>query len=187
MTKILNALRREHVQISLILRALETQLNAVRSRKGADFRTLHPSATFIADFLSNVHHPREERVLKSFAKRSPEMGHAVDLLCEEHRQCESHAKRFVTSVERTQRNCHEPGESFTTQLEELIDRQRIFMRFEEKTMFPMVDRVLSTRDFLRLEEADAQVDDHTASPTVTKGAQNTGCAWIRLRAAPCSP
>lgn len=159
MPAVLDRLWRDHANISLVLKALERQLDRFREGEGEDFDIVLASLDYCRDFAERLHHAREDALLKKLRERKPETAEAVGDLEAEHRGLTSVTNRFGELLEQIIREEELSRDQFATVWQEFLDRYRQHMKMEEEALFVEAGRSLSAEDWRDVEAELSQRAD----------------------------
>lgn len=131
----------DHAEIQALLADLAEQRDAFRQRRPVNPFRLHATSNELVRFLENDHHPREEELIARLVARKPQMATSAILLVDEHRECERHARHLAEAAARFGRSADTRYGGYRL-LADVVDRALIFMRLEEVSIYPMIERTL---------------------------------------------
>lgn len=84
-TKILDELRRDHRNMTLLLDLIERESNCIRDGTPADFDVLHDIMQYMTVYPDAVHHPKEDRLYEELKAVHPEWTGGFERISLDHR------------------------------------------------------------------------------------------------------
>ena len=147
MNSILADLRQDHQRIARLLVYMRSSLNLLDGANDREeFARLVDCLEFIASYPDQVHHPREDILYSILKDRKQEFDRVSVQLDEEHWAL---ARKTVA----LHRMCEDllVGDQDSTKvsvkLNEYVDLQFKHMRYEEDTVFPLIERSFGMEDW----------------------------------------
>ena len=144
---VLADVRKDHQNIARILVYMRSSLNLVEGESAREeFSRLVVCLDFIGSYPDRVHHPREEVLYNILKSRKKEFDRISIKLDEEHW---SLAKKTVA----LHRMCadlldsEQDSSEVSVRLNEFVDLQFKHMRYEEDTVFPLIEKTFDVADW----------------------------------------
>jgi hemerythrin-like domain-containing protein len=161
MKSLLEKLHQDHINLGRLLDLMSTELNALSSGHESDFDLKIEMLDYIEHYAEQVHHPTEDQINKvAFRKKSMQSHKALyERICREHVELIGLASRFRTTLEGVIQGEVLLRDEVETQGREFVALQRQHIDLEEHELFPLIDKVLSKKDWEKLEDETAHGDD----------------------------
>lgn len=159
MSKILDTLRDDHVNMTRLLDALERQLAVFDSGERPDYEFIAGLLEYCQGFPDRYHHPREDLIVEAMYRRAPQAAKAFAVLADEHEKLSALTRRFADTVEQVLEDQEMPRGWFDEQAREFIDFYRRHLAWEEDTVFPRAEELLSEPDWRAVDARIAAPDD----------------------------
>jgi hemerythrin-like domain-containing protein len=156
MTEVIRILRREHANISKLIKTLERQIAVFENGGDPDYDIIEGIADYFLSFPDLYHHPKENMVFAKLRERDPQAAWKIGDLQREHDEIASRTREFTTAVRSLLVDTRTPDMPFDTRARHFIDFQRAHMEKEEKHFFPAALEVLTPEDW---EELEAKMTD----------------------------
>jgi hemerythrin-like domain-containing protein len=154
MSRIIDALRNEHVGIANVLGVLEREVAAfalLRDGDPADFALMTAALDYFGDFPDKLHHPKEDMVFTRLRQQAPEVARDLGDLIETHTDLALRLRDFADALRQVMYEAVMPRASFVKRARAFIEHQRLHLRMEEAHFFPAAERVLGPADWAELE------------------------------------
>jgi len=84
-SKVLNDLRQDHRNMSLMLNLLERESNRLFDGDDTDFELMHDIMHYMTVYPDAVHHPKEDRIYAELKAVRPDLAGGFDRITEDHR------------------------------------------------------------------------------------------------------
>jgi len=168
MTEIIHVLRREHGNITRLLKALERQIAVFDQAGEPDHDIIDGVIDYLLSYPDLYHHPKEELLLAKVRERDPAAIEAVGDLKHEHEQLASRAREFAAGVRAVLERADAPRGPLGQRTRDFIDLQMRHLEQEEKVFFPEALKVLTTQDWAELEAKMTDDDDPLFGANVGK-------------------
>ena len=147
MNSVLADLRKDHQNMARLLVYMRSSLNLVEGNSAREeFARLVDCLDFIGSYPDRVHHPREEVLYNILKSRKKEFDRISVQLDEEHWAL---ARKTVA----LHRMCAElldaeqDSSEVSVRLNEFVDLQFKHMRYEEDTVFPLIEKSFDVADW----------------------------------------
>jgi hemerythrin-like domain-containing protein len=151
MTHIIEELRREHRNHTLLLNILEHQVGQMERGLEADFDLVNEVMDYFVTYPDFVHHPKEELVLEHLVKRDPSATALLRPMQLDHAESEAKMKAFNRMVEDALGSGVVSKANLCEAARDFILQQRQHMSLEETVFFPAALRTLQDEDWEKME------------------------------------
>jgi hemerythrin-like domain-containing protein len=159
LTDILTALRQDHLNMGLLLDAVERQLERFDRGEPADYDILQGVVDYCLTYPDLYHHPKEDLVYARLHRRDPALAEALGDLRAEHGALADATRRFAAALHSILQDLEVPRESFGRITQAFLKTYRRHMEMEENGFFPAAEARLTTADWAAIEaEAKTQSD-----------------------------
>lgn len=159
MTEIIHVLRREHGNITRLLKALERQIAVFDQAGEPDYDIIDGVIDYLLSYPDLYHHPKEELVLAKLRERDPTTIETVGDLKHEHEELASRAREFAAGVRAVLERAEAPRGSLGHWTQDFIDLQMRHLEQEEKVFFAEALKALTSEDWAELEAKMTDEDD----------------------------
>jgi hemerythrin-like domain-containing protein len=161
MSQLLEKLHRDHKNLDRLLDLLSAQLDALFAGKESDFDLKIELLDYIEHYAEQHHHPTEDEINKvAFAKPAmQEHGALYERINREHEALLGMARLFRETLEGIMQGEVMRREEVETRGREFIALQRQHIDLEEHEIFPLVEKVLSEKEWEKLEQKIPHMDD----------------------------
>ncbi|MCU7933045.1 MAG: purine catabolism protein pucG [Candidatus Thiodiazotropha sp. (ex Codakia rugifera)] len=161
MRPLLEKLHRDHINLSRLLDLLSKELDALYAGHESDFDLKVEMLDYIEHYAEQVHHPTEDQINRvAFRKKSMKDHHALyERICKEHGDLIGLAHTFRETLEGAMQGEVLLREEVETRGREFVALQRLHLNLEEHEVFPLIDEALSDKDWAKLEQEIAHIDD----------------------------
>ena len=157
MTEVMRLLRREHIDMEVLLDLLERQIVVFKQGGAPDFGIVRGILDYFLSYPDLYHHPKEDLIYHRLRAVAPEEAEGVKALLSAHDELAQMTRRFVSAtVDEMLHGGEVPREWFASLAREFVDTNRRHFATEEEKFFPLALRMLSPEDWA---EIDAQVTD----------------------------
>ena len=154
-------LRLEHGNMARLLDWVEDQIRILESGSTADNNLLNQALYYLQNYPDQCHHPKEDLVLETMARRSPEAAAEIGDLAGEHNRIADLTVQAVMALNRAEGNDLHLQEA----LRELSTEYRRHMQKEETMFFPRALEVLDRSDWASIDfdlfDRDDPLFDHS--------------------------
>ena len=159
MAEIVRLLRREHMDMAVLLDLLERQIAAFKSGGEPDYAIVRGILDYYLSYPDLYHHPKEDLIYQRLRRRDPEKAAEVEDILHSHKDLAMLVRRFASAtIDQMLGKGETPREWFGSLARSFVDSNRAHMAAEEERFLPLVLQVLSPEDW---SEIDAQVTDET--------------------------
>jgi hemerythrin-like domain-containing protein len=153
-------LKHEHEIVLLILGAAEREARSIRETGSAHVPEIEEMVDFFKNFVDRCHHSKEERHLfpRMEARGLPTGAGPVAVMLYEHEQGRAVVRAISDAIARIKGGERQAAEGLADALSEYSELLRNHIFKENKVLFPMADRMLSTQDQSELATAFDRVE-----------------------------
>ena len=161
MSPLLEKLHRDHINLARLLDLMTAELDALAAGHESDFDLKIEMVDYIEHYAEQSHHPTEDQINRvAFRKKSMKPHAALyERINREHSDLLGLANRFRTTLEGAMQGEVLLRDEVETQGREFVALQRQHIDLEEQEIFPLIDEVLTERDWKKLEEEINHGDD----------------------------
>jgi hemerythrin-like domain-containing protein len=160
MPAILDALKRDHADMSSLLHIARRQFAAFDDAGSVDFDIVADVMSYCRDFPDIRHHPVEDHLYIILRRLNPEMAAAAGPLVSEHGALSDMAGSLTVMLDRILMDEPVSRDDVSTLAARFLDRQERHMEAEEMLFFPTTERVLTETHWNDLESVmQSSADD----------------------------
>jgi len=159
LSKLLEILRNDHVNMTRLLDALERQLAVFDAGARPDYDFIAGLLQYCRGFPDRYHHPREDLIVGAMQRRAPAAAREIAALAREHERLSALTERFADAVEQVLQDQEMPRGRFDGLAREFIEFYRRHLTWEEETVFPRAETVLTESDWRAVDARIAAPDD----------------------------
>ena len=145
----LNRLQAEHDNILKSLNLLEMQFLDMCRGRAPDYALMRSIIVYIQEYPEQIHHPLEDMIFSILLERVDEV-EFVQKIITEHTQLEVVTRSLRESLESMSKGIVSK-EKLKQQLSEFLDAQRHHIFTEETKLYPLIQRVLTNKDWKQLQ------------------------------------
>lgn len=151
MPAILDALKRDHADMSSLLHIARNQFAAFDDAGTVDFDIVDDVLNYCRDYPDIRHHPVEDHLYIILRRLNPEMAASAGSLVAEHGALSDMAGSLSVMLNRILMDEPVSRDDVSTLAAKFLDRQVRHMEAEEKLFFPATERVLTDSHWNDLE------------------------------------
>lgn len=159
MTEVIRVLRREHANMTALVKALEWQVVEFEASRIPDYDVIRSAVEYFLSFPDLYHHPKEDLVFAQLKARAPEVAERIGDLRREHEIVASRTRELNAGLKAVLDEAHVPREAFVRWARAFIDLQERHMQMEETEFFPAALQHLTPDDWRELEQKMTTADD----------------------------
>lgn len=170
MPAVLDALYRDHANMSALLRVLDLQLGAFDNAEPMDYDIVGDVLSYCRDFPGIRHHPIEDHLYIVLRKLNPELAmHAAPIVAE-HAELSGLVVEVSVMLNQVLMEMPIPRDEFSALGRRFVDLQNRHMKAEETLLFPAALQVLKDRHWADLESVmiDSGDDPVFADNAITR-------------------
>ncbi len=150
---LVKALKAEHRHIASVMQLFVDQLNAIENGEVVDTHVVYEIMDYMVSWPDRFHHPREDLVYGRVAELDAKLADSVDSLQRDHDQTAKSGREVLGLIEQW-REGDVSGAAMVKAGRAYIDHMYEHMNTEEKLVFPQIESVLSSADWLELAGED---------------------------------
>lgn len=151
MSKIVDALRKEHAKILTVLDILERQIEAFAEDGPVDYGLIAAIVDYFTDFPDKQHHPKEDLIFARLREADPAAASGVGDLAALHAALAEELQAFAGALEATTFDEIHPRTELMALARAFIDHQRLHLTMEELYFFPVAEQTLDPRVWAELD------------------------------------
>jgi hemerythrin-like domain-containing protein len=185
MASIVDSLRQDHINSTLLLDVLEQQLAIFSRAEVPDYEMMQGVMEYFLDYPDLYHHPTEDLILSKLKSRSWTEKDGFPDLRHEHQELAAMTRGFSTAIQNILQEAEIPREAFQQRVRIFLDFYRSHIRKEEEVLFPAALEVLTKEDWVEISEARKNWDDPIFGPKSherLETALSVSCRMIAWRA-----
>jgi len=138
-------LQTEHDQILKTLNLLEMQFLDLCRGGTPDYSLMRSIVVYVQEYPEQVHHPLEDKIYSILLERVDEVK-LIQGLITEHTELETQTRKLRKSL-KLLRSGNVTKDKMKKQLSSFLIRQRQHMYIEEEKVHPLIQRVLTKKDW----------------------------------------
>jgi len=159
MAEALRLLRREHANLTRLLKVLDRQIALLGGGGQPDYDIIRGVVDYCPDFPDLCHHPKEDLVLAKLRQRDPKAAEKVGDLEGEHVKLAALTRRFTEAIERVLMEEELPRDWILGRAREFESAYRRHIAMEEQIFFPAAEHALGVSDWAGIDARVADRDD----------------------------
>ena len=157
--KLLDRLRRDHVNLQRLLDLLSDELDAFFRGEESNFDLKTEMMDYLETYAERIHHPTEELIYQKALSQTDEGKLLLERLSREHTELLGMARRFRDTLEGIVQGEVISRDEVETRGREFIALERHHVDFEEQEIYPLLEQTLSEAQWAALAEEAPQGDD----------------------------
>ena len=130
MTSIVDSLRQDHINSTILLDALEQQLVIFGRAEVPDYEMMQGVMEYFLDYPDLCHHPTEDLILSKLKSRSWAAKDGFPDLRHEHQELAAMTRGFSTAIQNLLQGIEMPREAFQQRAQKFLDFYRSHIRKE---------------------------------------------------------
>ncbi len=164
MASIVDSLRQDHINSTLLLDVLEQQLAIFGRAEVPDYEMMQGVMEYFLDYPDLCHHPTEDLILSKLKSRSWAAKDGFPDLRHEHQELAAMTRGFSTAIQNILQEAEIPREAFQQRARKFLDFYRSHIKKEEEVFFPAALKVLTKEDWAEISEVWENWDDPILGP-----------------------
>jgi len=155
MSRIIEALNREHKSISGVLDILDSEIAYLAEYKGrrrADYRLVWSAIDYFTDFPDMVHHPKEDLVYEQLHRVDPTAARNVGDIPAAHVALAQELRALAAELKAVMEDGTRSRAALTALARSYVQHMRRHLEGEEALFFPVSERTLDARTWAELEQ-----------------------------------
>jgi hemerythrin-like domain-containing protein len=159
MTEVIKVLRREHANITALVKTLEWQVAEFEACRTPDYDVIRGIVDYFLSFPHLYHHPKEDLVFRKLKERAPEAAERVGDLQREHEALGARSRELSAGLGAILDEAQVPREAFVRWARAFTDLQSRHIQMEEAEFFPAALEHLADEDWKDLQARMTTPDD----------------------------
>ena len=152
MAELIGYLRKEHLDMALLLDLMDRQVAQFRQGAEPDFGVVRGIISYFLSYPDLYHHPKEDLIVNKLRERAPDKAATVESLLTGHQDLAHLTRRFATAaVDQMVRPDEVSRQWFSSLARDFVDSNRRHMAMEEERFFPMALQSLTEADWAELD------------------------------------
>jgi hemerythrin-like domain-containing protein len=164
-------IHREHGYMVRLLAILNKTLLQLDAEKTINYSVVKEVVNYLCDHSERTHHPKEDLIYNYFEEKYADQYPIPDLE-QAHIELAGITHDFLEIVDMILQDAVVPREVFTQQLTQFINYQKKHLEIEERDVLPLINKVLTIKDWQYLEQQwGSQDEDPVFGETIADGYQ----------------
>jgi hemerythrin-like domain-containing protein len=161
MRPLLEKLHKDHMNLARLLDLMSHELDALSAGHEANFDLKIEMLDYIEHYAEQTHHPTEDQINKvAFKKKAMQTHKAIyERIRKEHGELIGLARNYRKTLEGAIQGEVLLREEVETRGREFVALQRQHIDLEEQELFPLLEGVLSDKEWQKLEKEISHTDD----------------------------
>jgi len=152
MAEVVRVLRKEHMDMAMLLDVMDRQIAQFQRGATPDFNVVRGIINYFLTYPDLYHHPKEDLIVQKLQARAPDKAADLERLLTGHQELPNLTRRFATAaIDQMVRSEEVPRQWFGSLARAFVDANRRHMAMEEEQFFPLVLQTLSEADWADLE------------------------------------
>ncbi|WP_435104439.1 hemerythrin domain-containing protein [Arhodomonas sp. AD133] len=152
MHEVIAQLRDEHQEMSRVLGIIEREIDRVSDSGPADFELLTTAVYYITEYPDLFHHAKEDLLYRYLRRRRRRAQAMVQTLTEDHERLRTLGLALLEVVEDAAQDHMVRRDVLISRGNEYLRAEREHMRWEEREVFPLVEKSLREDDWAEIEQ-----------------------------------
>jgi len=161
-------LQRDHRNLERLLGLLEVQLDAFSEGRESNFDLKAELLEYLETYAQLVHHRAEDLIFEAARPLLPGKQAVFDKLASQHGDLMMLTHKFRNALEGIMQGAVQTREEVSIEGREYVALQRMHLNLEDTEVFPLIDAVLSAKDWKRIEKKLPEFDDPVFGKRDTK-------------------
>lgn len=153
MHRLLQELHQDHINLSRVLRLLETQLDLIQAGDHVDVHVLGEIIDYVQSYPDLIHHPREDVIFAVYRERASTHLDVIDRLLDEHRTLIASTTHLKISLDQWRSDSPVPREHIVALISDYLRMQWDHLNLEEGSIYGPLEQGLDAGDWVRIEAA----------------------------------
>ena len=139
---LLDDLREDHRNMSVMLDLLTNQINHIRDGERPDYELIHDIMRYLTVYSDAVHHPKEDLLYASMKAEQPDLEHDLERVGPEHREIAGRGEILRADVEAVASGVAVTRERLIEDATEYVSTLRKHMAWEEEDLFQRAEELV---------------------------------------------
>jgi len=158
MPTVLQRLMRDHENLTQLLNALDRQLTKFEDGERPDYEIIQGVVDYCLTYPDLIHHPLEDEIYKRL-EQQPGMATPTHDLVAEHDELGALTRRVAAGIRHILEESEIPRDSFSSLVQDFLDRYRNHIAKEETYFFPRAEGSLTAQDWQEIENTVQNIYD----------------------------
>jgi len=132
---LLNDLREDHRNMSIMLDLLSQQIEHIRDGERPDYELIHDIMRYMTVYSDAVHHPKEDLLYAAMRAENPDMARGLDQVEPEHQEIAGRGEILRADVEAVASGAPVTRERLVEDTSNYVTTLRKHMAWEEEDLF----------------------------------------------------
>jgi len=170
--QVLEELRDDHRNLTLLLDMLEREIVRLKSREDPDYDLLHDIMQYMTGYPDAVHHKKEDWVYARMAAIRSEMQRNLSRIEHEHAEISNLGNKLLSDIQAIESGTVMRRFDVVEDARRYLTRQRDHMRWEDEKLFPLIDSLKTELDLSQMPSSIATMADPVFGPNVENNFRN---------------
>ncbi len=180
MSFVLDRLRRDHIDLSKLLRLLERQAEDLARDGRADLLLVGDALRYLSHYPDLVHHPKEDLIYQQLRVAAPDVADMVAGIVNDHTTIADDTRLLVQQFqEAVDAGCDDPA-ALAADLGKFVANYWRHMEIEERVLFWRAEAVLEDTDWQAIDDAANSIVDPLFDGAVESQYESLHAAILRL-------
>lgn len=168
MSETIQQLRKEHANVSALLKLLDDEIESLEGGATADYVLMLDIMQYMTHYPDLFHHPKEDLVFEKLIERDPQIGSVVDDVVKEHQLLKNQGIELIRSLRNVLNGFEPPHGRMRAQAHQYVATLRKHMEREERELFPKALKTLQDDDWSEIESAVESREDPVFGKVIKK-------------------
>jgi len=156
---ILEALRRDHQNVTRVMTLASKELDALADGREADYSLLEDAFRYLTGYSDLHHHPLEDLVYAELTKVSPQASREIEPIVREHDELIRLGQEFLAAVEAVEESAIIRLDRFVQSGKSYLAKLGEHMGVEERALFPLAAEQLSADSWALIQSGFQRAPD----------------------------
>jgi hemerythrin-like domain-containing protein len=139
---ILEDLRQDHRNMSVMLDLLEREIGRVRDGRGPDYELINDIMRYLTVYSDAVHHPKEDILYRAMQDAHPDLAAGLEHVEPEHRKLAELGVTLRIGIEAIAADAPVSRSRIVANTGKYVDYLRRHMDWEERDLFPRAEALI---------------------------------------------
>lgn len=164
MADILDDLREDHRNMSIMLNLLERETERVRKGERPDYELIHDIMRYMTVYSDAVHHPKEDLLYAAVKTERPSFAAELERVRPEHREIAKLGERLRNDIEAVASGAAVPRKRLVADTDEYVRKLRHHIAWEEEDLFRRASELVNDQNAMFVEISDFDALDPVFGP-----------------------
>lgn len=168
-SKVLDELRDDHRNLTVLLNMLEREIARLKDREDPDYELLHDIMMYMTGYPDAVHHKKEDWVYARMAEIRSSMQRDLARIEHDHADISNLGNKLLSDIKAIESGTVMRRFDVVEDAHRYLVRQRDHMRWEDEKLFPLVDSLKAELDLSEVPSHVGTMDDPVFGDKVENG------------------